>query len=165
MCMFFKEYEWPKVSKHKFCTFWQTLQNSKPQMWCFVSWNYYSNIAPIHRAASNRNPSIGKSITGKGWVAMLATNRQFLLWQTLFQPNSKLICVHSQFWPHEDTIYLRKELNGSKIMHEAIRILFGFSLPNLKNDEKILSHSVSNACEVSQASFLKSGLINQFSCN
>lgn len=62
-------------------------------------------------------------------------------------------------------MYLRKELNGSKIMHEAISILFGSNLPNLKNEEKMLSHSIHNAFEVSQASFLKSGPVNEFSCN
>lgn len=130
-------------------TFWQFTKQHTRHGWCFASWTdvvlYCSKIAPIHRTGSNKNPSIGKSITGKGWVAIWATNRQFLQWQTLFQPNSKSIRVHSQFWPHEDTIYLRKELNGSKIMHEAISILFGSNLPNLKNEENMLSHSIYNA--------------------
>ncbi len=50
-------------------------------------------------------------------------------------------------------------------MHKAISILFGSNLPNLKNEEKMLSRSIRNAFEVSQASFLKSGPVNQFSCN
>lgn len=50
-------------------------------------------------------------------------------------------------------------------MLEAISILFGFNLPNSKNAENMLSHSIYNACEVSQSAFLKSGSINQSSCN